>query len=92
MFYAVIVTIYNGEAFLAPCLDSILKNPAGNYELIIIDDGSTDGTRVICKDYEERYNHVSYVRTPNRGIGNARQAGIEVASREYTFCFRLFLS
>ncbi len=83
MFFSIIVTIYNGEAFLTQCLDSILKNSAGNYELIIIDDGSTDGTGVICEDYEGRHDHVRYVRTPNRGIGNARQAGIEAASGEY---------
>lgn len=83
MFFSVIVTIYNGEAFLAQCLDSVLRNPAGNYELIIIDDGSTDDTGVICEDYEGRYDHVRYVRTPNRGIGNARQAGIEAASGDY---------
>ena len=85
MFFSVIVTIYNGEAFLAPCLDSILMNAAGNYELIIVDDGSTDSTVMICDDYADRYNHVECVHTENQGIGNARQAGLDVASGEYVF-------
>jgi glycosyltransferase involved in cell wall biosynthesis len=83
MFFSVIVTIYNGEAFLAPCLDSILMNAAGNYELIIVDDGSTDKTGKICDDYATRYDQVECVHTENQGIGNARQAGLDVASGEY---------
>lgn len=79
MFFSVIVTNYNGEAFLAQCLDSILRNPAGNSELIAINDEYTDGTGKICADYEERYNHIRFVHTPNRDIGNAWQAGIETA-------------
>ena len=83
MFFSVIVTIYNGEAFLANCLDGVLKNPADNYELIIVDDGSTDNTVKICDDYAERYNHVKCVHTENQGIGNARQTGLDEASGEY---------
>jgi glycosyltransferase involved in cell wall biosynthesis len=83
MFFSVIVTIYNGEAFLAPCLDSILKNPAGNYELIIVDDGSTDNSGMISDGYADRYSQVKCVHTENRGIGKARQTGLEEASGEY---------
>lgn len=83
MFFSVIVTIYNGRAYLAPCLDSILRNPAGNYEVIIIDDGSTDGTGKICDDYAGRYDHVSCVHTGNQGVGNARQEGLKRAAGEY---------
>ena len=83
MFFSVIVTIYNGEAFLAPCLDSILRNPAGNYEVTIIDDGSTDGTGKICDDIAGRYDHVRCVHTENQGVGNARQEGLDRATGEY---------
>ena len=83
MFFSVIVTIFNGESFLTQCLDSILCNPSGNYELIIIDDGSTDGTGTICDAYSSRYKHVKYLHTSNHGIGNARQTGLQNASGEY---------
>ena len=83
MFFTVIVTIYNGEAFLASCLDSILRNSRDNYDVIIVDDGSTDGTGKICDDYADKYDHVKCVHTANQGIGNARQAGLDEASGEY---------
>ena len=83
MFFSVIVTIHNGEVFLAPCLDSILRNPAGNYELIIINDGSTDKTGKICDDYAGRYAQVKCIHTENQGVGNARQAGLNEALGEY---------
>lgn len=83
MFFSVIVTIYNGESFLAPCLDGVLRNPIGNYELIIVDDGSTDDTGKICDSYSDRYDQVRCVHSENLGIGNARQVGLDNASGEY---------
>lgn len=83
MFFSVIVTIYNGEAFLSCCLDSILKNPPGNYELIIVDDGSSDHTGIICDNYAAQYDQIKCIHTENRGVGNAREAGLERASGEY---------
>ena len=83
MFFSVIVTVFNVDAFLAPCLDSILRNPAGNYELIIVDDGSTDDSGKICDNYADRYSQVTCVHTRNQGVGNARQAGLEIASGAY---------
>jgi glycosyltransferase involved in cell wall biosynthesis len=80
MFFSVIVTVFNGGAFLAPCLESILRNPAGNYELIIVDDGSTDNSGKICDNYADRYRQVTCVHTRNQGVGNARQVGLEKAS------------
>ena len=83
MFFSVIVTIFNGSAYLSSCLDSILKNPEGNYELILIDDGSTDNTGEICDNYADRYSHVSCVHTRNQGVGKARQAGLGRATGQY---------
>lgn len=80
MFFSVIVTVFNGDSFLVPCLDSILRNPAGNYELILVDDGSTDNSGKICDNYARRYNHVTCIHTRNQGVGNARQVGLEKAS------------
>lgn len=83
MFFSVIVTIFNGDSFLEPCMDSILRNPAGNYELILVDDGSTDNSGKICDNYADRYGQVTCIHTRNLGVGNARQAGLEMARGEY---------
>jgi len=83
MLFSIIVTIFNGEAFIASCIDSVLRNPSGNYELIIIDDGSIDNTGKICDSYTDRYDFVKCVHTGNQGIGNARQAGLDAASGDY---------
>ena len=83
MFFSVIVTAFNGSAYLPSCLDSILKNPESNYELILIDDGSTDNTGEICDNYADKYSHVSCVHTRNQGVGKARQTGLERATGQY---------
>ena len=80
MFFSVIVTAFNSGTFLAPCLESILRNPAGNYELIIVDDGSTDNTGKICDRYADQYGQVTCIHTRNQGVGNARQVGLDMAS------------
>lgn len=83
MFFSVIVPIYNGEAYLPCCLDSILKNTESNYELIIVDDGSQDCTGDIVDNYAARYKQIRCVHIDNCGVGNAREVGLEMACGEY---------
>ena len=80
---SVIVPIYNSAATLGPCLDSILGQDYGDFELILVDDGSTDGSPRICIDYQGRDGRIRYVRQENGGLSAARNAGMAVATGDY---------
>ncbi len=80
---SVIVPVYNVEKFLARCLDSILDQSLHDIEVVCVDDGSPDGSIDILRRYEARDSRVRVIRQPNRGLGGARNTGIEAASGEY---------
>ena len=79
---SVIVPIYNAEKYLKQCLDSIQRQTLKDIEVIMIDDGSTDGSSEIAKSYLSD-NRFSYYRKENEGLAAARADGIERASGEY---------
>ncbi|MBQ3164461.1 MAG: glycosyltransferase [Lachnospiraceae bacterium] len=81
--FSVIVPVYNVEAFLPRCLDSILKQGCKKYELIMVDDGSTDSSGRICDEYAERFPQCRVVHKANGGLASARNAGIKVAQGKY---------
>ncbi len=76
---SVILPVYNGERFLAAAIASSLAQDYQPIEVIIVDDGSTDGTAGIARSFEG----VRYLHQPNQGPARARNAGIEVAAGEY---------
>lgn len=76
---SVIVPVYNGERFLAEAIESILAQTYPSYEIIVIDDGSTDRTREIVLSYPE----IKYLYQTNAGTAAARNRGIEMARGEY---------
>ncbi len=83
---SVIVPVYNVEAYLDRCIESVLAQTFTDYELLLVDDGSTDGSGAICARYAGEYP--SLVRTltqRNAGQGIARSAGIAAARGEYLF-------
>ena len=80
---SVVMPVYNGERFLAEAIDSILTQTFSDFELIIVDDGSTDGSAAIIQAYDERDARVSFVQLAEN-VGRspgARNAGIAVAKR-----------
>ncbi len=79
---SVIVPIYNARKYLKQCLDSIVGQTLKDIEVILIDDGSTDGSTDICKSYLYD-NRVKYYYKENEGLAAARQDGIDRASGEY---------
>ena len=81
---SVVMPVYNGERFLAEAIDSILTQTFSDFELIIVDDGSTDGSAKIIQAYAERDTGISFVQlADNAGQPSARNAGIALASGKY---------
>lgn len=73
---SVIVPVYNVEEYLAECLESILGQTYRDFEVVIVDDGSTDRSSEIAGAYARRHANLSVVRTENRGLGAARNRGV----------------
>ena len=80
---SVIVPIYNAEAYLAQCVESILAQEYRNFELVLINDGSTDSSGEICKRYAEQDRRISVITQENGGAAKARNTGIHVAVGNY---------
>lgn len=83
MKYSVIIPIYKAEATLERCLDSLLRQPHDDVELLLINDGSPDGSGAICEKYAEEYPCIRYFSKENGGVSSARNLGLEEATGEY---------
>lgn len=83
---SVIVPIYNVATYLRECLDSILSQSFTDYELILVDDGSTDDSGAICDEYASNEKRVSVIHKDNEGLVRARKTGLLMASGDYVIC------
>lgn len=83
---SVIVPVYNVAGFLAKCIESILAQDEPDFELLLIDDGSTDGSAQICDHYASRDARVAVVHKENGGVSSARNLGISLAKADWV-CF-----
>lgn len=83
MQYSVIIPVYNAERTLRRCLDSLVGQQFSDYELLLINDGSTDGSDAICREYANTYSCVRYFAKENGGVSSARNLGLEQAEGEY---------
>lgn len=86
--FSFIVPVYNVEDFVEKCLDSLVKQKANNfdYEIIIVNDGSTDNSIQKCSKYLQKYKNIILINQINSGLGEARNTGIRNASGEYIIC------
>lgn len=82
---SVIVPVYNVEKYLKRCLESILVQSWNDYEIILVDDGSTDSSAQICDLYAEKYEMIRVIHKENKGLSDTRNRGIEEASGEYVY-------
>lgn len=80
---SVIVPIYNSEEYLTECLDSIVKQTYQNLEIILVDDGSDDGSCSICDEYSLRDSRIRVIHQNNMGVSAARNHGIDAAKGDY---------
>ena len=83
MKYSVIVPTYNREKYISKCVESVLNQTYDNFELIIVDDGSTDNTENIIKEYNDK--RLKYFKNDNHGIAYSRNFGIDKATGDYLF-------
>ncbi len=83
---SVIVPVYNVEKYLHRCIDSILVQTFTDFELLLIDDGSTDKSREICDEYEGKDKRIRVFHKDNGGASSARNVGLDNANGEY-ICF-----
>lgn len=79
---SVVVPIFNGERTIDRCVDSILRQEYQHFELLLIDDGSTDGSSSICDQYAEGDERIRVFHTKNEGVSSARNVGIKNAKGE----------
>lgn len=80
---SIIVLVYNVEKYLKECVNSIIAQTYKNIEIILVDDGSTDASGIICDDYQNAYNNIIAIHKTNGGIDSARKAGIRIAKGNY---------
>ena len=80
---SIIIPVYNKEAELSQCLDSVLGQSYPLLELLLVDDGSTDGSAALCEEYAAKDSRVRVIRKENGGASSARNLGIEEAQGEY---------
>lgn len=77
---SIIVPVYNAECFLRRCVESVLSQSYTNTEIILVDDGSTDSSLRICREFEDRDSRIKVISQQNRGAAAARNAGIASAT------------
>jgi glycosyltransferase involved in cell wall biosynthesis len=80
-----IIPVFNSKNYLKECIDSILAFPSDRIEIILVDDGSTDGSGTICDAYGAKNKNMKVVHQQNGGVASARNRGIQESSGDYLF-------
>ena len=80
---SIIIPVYQAKNYLGKCIDSIQAQLFSDFELILVDDGSSDGSERICDEYAEKNNRIKVIHQTNQGVSSARNTGLAYASGEY---------
>lgn len=80
---SIIIPVYNVERYLDKCIKSILNQTFKEFELILINDGSTDNSKSICDYYSKKYDEINVIHKENEGQASARNIGLDIAKGEY---------
>lgn len=80
---SIVVPVYNVEKYLKRCVESILSQTMKNLEIILVDDGSTDQSGIICDEYAKKDSRIKVVHKKNGGLSSARNAGLAIAQGKY---------
>lgn len=85
MFVSIIVPVYNAEKMLPRSIESVISQSEPDWEMILIDDGSTDNSSRVCKGYADQDDRIRLIQDSNHGVSHARNTGIDNASGEYLY-------
>ena len=80
---SIIIPVFNARKWITNCIKSVISQTCTDWELLIVDDGSTDGSAPICDEYAGRDSRIKVFHQPNRGVNLARAKGVDNASGEY---------
>ena len=80
---SIIVPVYNVEPFISECINSILIQSYKNFELILVNDGSTDNSPTICEQYASKDKRIKVIHKANGGLSDARNWGLKFSSGDY---------
>ena len=80
---SVIIPVYNSCSYLGACINSIRNQSYENVEIILVDDGSTDGSEKVCDQFAEKDNRIIVIHQKNSGTSVARNTGLRAASGDY---------
>lgn len=83
MQFSIVIPVYNVAPYLRECVDSVLAQNSTDYEIILVDDGSTDNSPAICDEYAEKYSQIKVIHKTNGGLSDARNFGIKEAQGDY---------
>lgn len=83
MLLSIIIPVYNASKYLEKCLYSIVNQTLNDFEIIVINDGSTDGSKSICQRFEKKFDNILYIETENNGPSHARNLGLKYAKGKY---------
>ncbi len=81
--FDIIIPVYNVQDYLAECIESVICQNYDNYEIILVDDGSTDESGKLCDAYASSYEHITVVHQENMGLSGARNTGIRRTGKKY---------
>ena len=82
---SVVIPVYNVESYLSKCLDSLVNQSYKNIDVILVDDGSTDTSPIICDNYSAKYPNINVIHQKNAGVSAARNKGIDSANGKYIY-------
>lgn len=80
---SIIIPVYNVEQYLDKCLQSVIHQTYQDIEIILVDDGSSDNSGILCDKWQEKDSRIKVIHKSNGGVSNARNVAIEQANGEY---------
>ena len=82
---SVVIPVYNVESYLERCLESVVNQSLNDLQIILVDDGSPDGSAIICDNYAMKDSRIKVIHKSNGGLASARNEGLKYVTGKYLF-------